>query len=125
MPLRVDSQGDWKATQEYLERLKAGQIFETLDKFGAMGVAALSAATPVDEGETAQSWYYEVIHRNGYHSIRWFNSNSVGDQQVAILLQYGHGTGTGGYVQGRDYIMPAIRPVFDQIEDAVRKEVTR
>jgi hypothetical protein len=90
-----------------------------------MGVDALSAATPIDTSLTANSWSYEVIQRPGYFSIRWFNSNRQNGSNVAILLQYGHATRNGGYVQGRDYIMPAIRPIFDQIEEEVWREVTK
>lgn len=90
-----------------------------------MGVNALSNATPVESALTASSWYYEVESRRGYHSIRWYNSNVNQGVPIAIILQYGHGTGTGGYVRGRDYINPAIRPVFDQIANEVWKEVTK
>jgi hypothetical protein len=85
----------------------------------------LAAATPEDSGLTAHSWSFDVVSRKGYYSIRWYNSHVVDGRPIAILLQYGHGTGTGGYVQGRDYIMPAIRPIFDQIEAEVWREVTR
>lgn len=89
-----------------------------------MGVDALSAATPVDSGETARSWTYQIVRSSGYFSIRWLNTNRSNGVPIAILLQYGHGTGTGGYVQGRDYINPAMKPIFDQIEAEVRKVVT-
>lgn len=105
--------------------MKTEEIYKVMDHYGALGVAALRGATPVEHGETAASWSYEVVHRRGYHSIRWFNSHREGDQHIAILLQYGHGTGTGGYVQGRDYIMPAVRPIFDQIDAEIRRAVTK
>lgn len=117
--------GDWEPTRRYLDRVKRLQLAAILNKYGQMGVDALSNATPVESGLTAQSWSYEVISRSGYHSIRWYNSNRNGGVNIAIILQYGHGTGTGGYVQGRDYINPAIRPVFDTIEAEVWKEVTK
>lgn len=124
MPLRITSSGGNK-TEAYLKRLRDEDIFATLDKYGQMGVAALSAATPVDGGETAAAWGYKIERRRGYFAIRWTNSYKVGGRPLAILLQYGHGTRNGGYVQGRDYIMPAIRPIFDQIDAEVRKVVSR
>lgn len=90
-----------------------------------MGVDALANATPVESGLTAQSWYFEVESGGGSHRITWKNRNVNQGVPIAIILQYGHGTGTGGYVAGRDYINPAIRPAFDKIADAVWKEVTR
>ena len=90
-----------------------------------MGVTTLSNATPVDTGETAASWYYEIKEHKGYYSIVWHNSHVVAGRPIAILLQYGHGTGTGGYVMGRDFIMPAIRPVFDRMSDDAWREVTK
>jgi hypothetical protein len=91
-----------------------------------MGVDALSNATPVRTGLTADSWYFTLHARRGsYYSIRWHNSHVEDGVPIAVILQYGHGTGTGGYVQGRDYIMPAIRPVFDKIVEEAMKEVTR
>ena len=123
MPLSVKTTGDWDVTTKYLKKMSESDIFATLDQFGAAGVAALEAATPAESGITGQSWYYEVVKRNGYYSIRWRNSHIVDGRPIAILLQYGHGTRQGGYVQGRDYIMPAIQPVFDQIEAEMTKVV--
>ena len=116
--------GDFKKTEALLARLGKDDIFSTLERYGEMGVSALSSATPVDSGATAASWSYEVKNSKGSWSITWYNSNLVGGVPVAILLQYGHGTGTGGYVQGRDYINPALRPVFDKIADNAWKAVT-
>ncbi|MDD6486624.1 MAG: hypothetical protein PUF61_06765, partial [Spirochaetales bacterium] len=96
-----------------------------LDKFGQAGVDALAAATPKDSGKTASCWYYEITHRNGSSSISFHNSNIQNGVPIAIILQYGHGTRNGGYVQGRDYINPAIRPLFDKIADNAWKEVTK
>ena len=96
-----------------------------LDKFGREGVAALASATPVDSGETAASWYYEITNRNNTITISFHNSNIQNGVPIAIILQYGHGTGTGGWVQGRDYMNPAIQPIFDQIANYAWKEVTR
>ena len=96
-----------------------------LNKYGAQGVAALASATPVDSGLTASSWYYEVEKGKGVASITFYNSNVHRGICIAIILQYGHGTGTGGYVQGRDYINPAIQPIFDQLAEDAWKEVTK
>lgn len=95
------------------------------DQYGRAGVAALASATPVDSGETAQSWYYEITNKKGSVSISFHNSNIQNGVPIAIILQYGHGTGTGGWVAGRDYINPAIRPIFDQIANDAWKEVTK
>lgn len=124
MGIEISVGGSWDRTTAFLQKMQSGDIFATLEKYGQMGVQALSAATPAESGETANSWSYEVVSRNGYYSIRWKNSHNEGGAPVAILLQYGHGTGTGGYVQGRDYINPAIAPIFDQIDAEVRRVVT-
>jgi hypothetical protein len=113
----------WGPTQRWLSKLRSEQWFHILDKYGPIGVAALSNATPSETGHTAASWYYEIVHKRGYHAIHWHNDNMVDGIPVAIMIQYGHGTGTGGYVQGRDYIMPAIRPIFDQIVSDIIREV--
>lgn len=123
--IKFTEKGSFKNTERYLQRMKSSQRFGVLNKYGAVGVAALSEATPRDSGETAAAWSYTVEEKPGYYSIRWHNSHEHGGLPIAILLQYGHGTGTGGYVQGRNYIMPAIRPVFDQIATEAWKEVTK
>jgi len=117
--------GSFNNTEKYLSHLKSADLYATLGKYGTLGVNALSNATPVETGETAQSWYYEIVQRTGYYSIRWHNRHVEDGRPIAILLQYGHGTRTGGYVQGRDYIMPAIRPIFDQMAAEAWKEVTK
>jgi hypothetical protein len=117
--------GSFKNTESYLRRLKKAEQFAILSKYGSIGVNALSNATPADTGLTAASWSFTVEARPGYYSIRWHNSHQENGLPIAVLIQYGHGTGTGGYVQGRDYIMPAIRPIFDQIAAEAWKEVTR
>lgn len=96
-----------------------------LDKYGKMGVEALSSATPVDSGLTASSWYYEIQNDGNSASIEFHNSHINKGVPIAIILQYGHGTGTGGWVEGRDYINPAIQPIFDQLAEEVWKEATR
>ena len=118
--------GDFSKTMSFLERAKEVVKVGDLDKYGRAGVAALASATPVDSGLTASSWYYTIERQNGSVSINFNNSNVVdGWCNVAIILQYGHGTGTGGWVEGRDYINPAIRPVFDQIANDAWEEVTK
>ncbi len=108
-----------------MERIKEIFHFGLLDKYGKDGVAALSSATPVDSGNTVNSWYYEIENKKGQVRINFLNSNINQGVPIAIILQYGHGTGTGGWVQGRDYINPAIQPVFDRILQDIWKEVTR
>lgn len=117
--------GDFSKATRFLERMKETVRLGNLDKFGREGVAALASATPVESGETANSWYYEISHEKGSSSIYFCNSHVNKGVSIAIILQYGHGTGTGGFVQGRDYINPAIQPVFDRIADEAWKEVTR
>lgn len=123
--ITITQKGSFKNTEQYLTRLKTAQQYAILNKYGSIGVNALSNATPVESGVTAASWTYSIVQRPGYYSIRWHNSNSNQGVPIAVLLQYGHGTGTGGYVQGRDYINPAVRPIFDQIANDVWREVTR
>jgi hypothetical protein len=119
------TQGSFDRTAASLRRLANGEIFRVLDRYGEMGRAALAAATPVDSGQTAAAWTYQIVQNGGYPGITWSNTNRQNGFAVAISLQYGHGTGTGGYVQGRDYINPAIQPIFDRIADAVWEEVIR
>lgn len=116
--------GDFSKADRYLEKLKESVKLGALDKYGRAGVAALSSATPVDTGLTANSWFYEIEHSSGSDKIVFNNSNIQNGVPIAIILQYGHGTGTGGWVQGRDYINPAIQPIFDQMTKEVWKEVT-
>lgn len=124
MPIRVDLGRSGSSTEAYLQRLRDKDIFSTLEKYGQMGVQALASATPAESGETAAAWSYEIVRRRGYFSIRWHNSHVEDGRPIAILLQYGHGTRQGGYVQGRDYIMPAMRPIFDQIDAEMRRVVS-
>ena len=116
--------GDFSKLTRFLERAKESIKLGDLDKYGRDGVAALSSATPVDTGLTANSWFYEIEHSSGSDKIVFNNSNIQNGVPIAIILQYGHGTGTGGWVQGRDYINPAIQPIFDQMTKEVWKEVT-
>ena len=117
--------GDFSKLTRYLERVKQAIRLGILDKYGREGVAALASATPKESGRTAESWYYEIENGTGTAIIRYNNSHVNQGVPIAIILQYGHGTGTGGWVQGRDYINPAIQPVFDRIVDAAWKEVTK
>lgn len=117
--------GNFSNTERYLNRLKTLELNSILNKYGTMGVNILSNATPKESGETAESWYYTIVQRPGYYSIRWHNRHENDGVPIAVILQYGHGTGTGGYVQGRDYINPAVRPLFEEMLDLAWKEVTR
>lgn len=124
MTIGFQASGDFNNTEAWLKRIVSGDIFSSLDKFGAAGVAALASATPEDTGETANSWTYEILKEPGSYSIVWGNTHINEGRPIAILIQYGHGTRTGGYVQGRDYINPALLPIFDQIAAEAWKVVT-
>lgn len=117
--------GDFSKLTSYLERVREAAKIGTLDRYGREGVAALKSATPVDSGKTAESWYYEITRTSSSVSIVFNNSNINDGVPIAIVLQMGHGTGTGGWVQGRDYINPAIQPVFDKIANDAWKEVSK
>lgn len=121
--IRVTSTGDFKKTRDFLERVLRRDIFSELDRYGKQGVAVLSKATPVDSGYSSISWAYRVIKDRRNPGIEWYNNNIVNGTPVVILIQYGHATGTGGYVPGRDFINPAMRPIFDKITDEVWKKV--
>ena len=123
--ISVRQKGDFSKVTRFLERSKEAAKVSDLDRFGREGVAALASATPVDSGLTASSWYYEIERSNGSVSISFCNSNIQNGVPIAIILQYGHGTRNGGWVQGRDYINPAIQPIFDKIADSAWKEVTK
>jgi hypothetical protein len=117
--------GDFKNLNSFLERIKEVCKFGKLDRYGEMGVRALQSATPVDTGVTASSWYYKIEHTDKGASISFYNSNVNEGVPIAIILQTGHGTGNGGYVQGVDYINPALKPIFDKITEEAWKEITR
>ena len=117
--------GDFSKLTRFLERAKESVKIGDLDKYGREGVAALSSATPIDSGKTANSWSYEIINKDRSVMITFNNSNIQNGVPIAIILQYGHGTRNGGWVQGRDYINPAIQPVFDEIVDKAWREVTK
>ena len=117
--------GDFSNLSRFLERTKETIKIGDLDKYGRAGVVALSSATPVDTGKTAASWTYEIVRQNGSVSIEFHNTNIQKGIPIAIILQYGHATGTGGWVEGRDYINPAIQPIFDKIAKEAWEEVTK
>ena len=123
--ITLRQKGDFSKLSRYLEKVKEAANVGILDKYGQAGVAALSSATPVESGLTAQSWYYEIEHTKSSAVIRFLNSNVNKGVPIAIILQYGHGTGTGGWVEGRDYINPAVQPIFDNIAEDAWKEVTK
>jgi hypothetical protein len=125
--IKVTNSGSFANSLAFLQRMKNREQFKVLEKYGPIGVTALMGATPVESGETAAAWYYEIVQRPGYFAIHWLNSHveDPGRIPIAVLLQYGHATRTGGYVQGRDYINPAMRPIFDQIAADMWKEVTK
>lgn len=123
--IRVRQKGDFSNLTRYLEKAKKGARLSDLERFGKEGVAALASATPVKTGKTASSWYYQIERKQGRATISFHNSNIQNGVPIAIILQYGHGTRNGGWVQGRDYINPAIQPVFDKLAESAWKEVTK
>jgi hypothetical protein len=124
-PIEFTQKGSFNKTERYLRRLSEPKRLAILESYATQGVNALSNATPVDSSETANSWSYSIVQRPGYYSIRFHNSHVEDGIPIAILIQYGHGTGTGGYVQGRDYINPAVRPIFEEMANKAWEEVTR
>lgn len=123
--IKFRHKGDFSKTTRYLERVKNAVRLGLLDRYGREGVNALASATPVDSGLTANSWYYKIENRTGSAKIIFGNTNIQNGVPIAVILQYGHGTGNGGWVQGRDYINPAIQPIFDKIVNDAWKEVTK
>ena len=122
--VKVGDKGDFKKTFKFLRAMKEKRFLKNLDKYGQMGVDALAAATPKRTGLTAESWTYDITDNGEQLIISWNNTNvQKGYYNVALMIQYGHGTGTGGWVEGIDYINPALKPVFDKIADAVWMEV--
>lgn len=123
--VRFRQKGDFSKLSRFLERAKEAVKLGDLDKYGREGVKALRSATPMDSGLTAESWYYKINRREGSVSISFHNSNHNKGVLIAIILQYGHGTGTGGWVEGQDYINPSIKPIFNKIAEDAWKEVTK
>ena len=123
--INIRQKGDFKNLSSFLEKTKEKLNLGLLDKYGREGVAALQAATPKDTGKTSESWYYKIERKNGSVSLTFHNSNQNKGVPIAIILQYGHATGNGGYVEGVDYINPALRPIFDKIAEDAWKEVKK
>ena len=123
--ISIKQKGDFSKTIKYLGSAKKAVQLKDLDKYGREGVAALASATPVDSGLTANSWRYEITRSNGSVAISFLNSNIQNGVPITIILQYGHGTRNGGWIEGRDYINPAIRPIFDKITNNAWREVTK
>lgn len=123
--IKIRHKGDFSKATNYL--IKTNRVVKVgdLDKFGKEGVAALASATPVDSGTTSKSWHYTIERKSGSTTISFCNSNIQNGVPIAIILQYGHGTRNGGWVEGRDYINPAIQPIFDRIADEAWREVTK
>lgn len=124
MGISIKESGSFRNTESYLAKMRRLQIAAILVQYGDRGVAALRAATPVESGESARGWYYKIVQRPGYCSLRFYNENMENGTPVVVLIQYGHGTKNGGYVEGTDFINPAIQPIFEQIATDVAKEVT-
>ena len=123
--IQFTQKGNFSKLSNFLEKAKDIVKLSDLDKYGREGVAALASATPVDSGLTAKSWYYKIERKAGSVTLHFCNSNIQNGVPIAIILQYGHGTGTGGWVEGRDYINPAIRPIFDRMAKEIGKGVGR
>ena len=125
MAVKVKVKGGFRFTEKFFNKVtKNKYLIKILDRYGKAGVSALEKNTPKDTGKTAKSWYYEIEEKNGDFTIVWKNSNNNQRVSIALILQYGHATGTGGYVRGFDYINPAMRPIFDKIAESAWEEVT-
>lgn len=125
MGIKITTRGSFTKTQTFLDRMKRREQFKALAKYGPIGVSALAQATPKDTGLSADSWYYEIVDRPGYFAIQWYNKDVENGFHVAVMVQYGYATRNGGFVEGRDYINPVMRPIFDQIAADMWKEVTK
>ena len=126
MNVKLSTKGNWDKTERWLKNLQEKRIVNKLDKYGREGVAALSAATPIDSGITASSWYYRIVQNEQSFSLEFLNnSETYTGIPIIILLHYGHGNGRGGYVQGRDFINPIIQPLFDKIVDELSAEIRK
>ena len=125
MGIVIKHHGSFKNTESLFQNLSRFEINSVLDKYGKMGVDALSSATPMNSGDTASSWDYTIEKNGAGYTIVWTNNNTNDGVNIALILQTGHGTGTGGYVRGRDYINPALRPIFDGLANEAWQEVTK
>ena len=122
--ITITSKGDFAKTFSFLNASKKINLNSILDKYGKEGVSLLSANTPIDSGKTSTSWTYKIENSKGKTSINWYNTNVINGVNIAIILQYGHGTQNGGYISGRDYINPALLPLFNRMTNEIWKEVT-
>ena len=122
--IRFTHKGDFSKTTRFLERAKHIVRRSDLDKYAKKGVEALASATPIESGLTADSWTYEIVNEKGSITINFINTNINQSVPIAIIIQYGHATGNGGWVEGRDYINPAIQPIFDEMVRDIWREVT-
>lgn len=122
--IRFKHSGNFNNTESFFRKAKERSYLRVLKKYAKAGVEALASMTPSDSGKTASSWGYEIVQKNDGYTIYWTNSNVNDGVNIALILQYGHGTGTGGYVQGIDYVNPAIRPIFQSMANEAWKEVT-
>lgn len=122
--IQFTARGDLSKTYKFLDRILKRDFYSRLEMYGKKGVEALSASTPKRSGKTAASWYYKIDRGLNGVEVNWYNSNTNQNVNIAIIIQYGHGTGWGGYVQGIDYINPAIRPIFEEMVNSIWKEVT-
>ena len=124
MGVTFKHRGSFRRSERFLNTIKGSRYLNILDRYGQMGVNALASATPKDTGKTASCWTYEIERNDKRTTISWLNTNTNQNVNIAVILQYGHSTGSGSYVQGRDYINPAIQPIFDLIAQKAWKEVT-
>lgn len=124
MGVTFKHRGSFRRSERFLNTIKGSRYLNILDRYGQMGVNALASATPKDTGKTASCWTYEIERNDKRTTISWLNTNTNQNVNIAVILQYGHSTGSGGYVQGRDYINPAIQPIFELIAQKAWKEVT-
>ena len=122
--ITINQKGDFSKTEKFLKKAFSLDYRTVLDKYARYGVQALSDATPIESGLTASSWFYEIEQKGSSISIVWKNSNVNKGVNIAVILQYGHGTRNGGYVEGIDYINPALKPIFDDLVKAAWREVT-
>lgn len=123
--VRVKHKGNFNKTEKYLKKLNNGDIFDGVEELAQAGVEALKSATPVKTGKTADSWSYSITKKNGSYTVTWNNSNVNDGVNIAMLIQYDHGTGTGGFVEGIDYINPTLSSVFDEMVEKVWKEASK
>lgn len=123
--IKVKQRGKFRKANIFFDKMLTISQYRNIESYARRGVAALRDATPKDTGLTANSWYYEIKQTNNGITIEWLNSNTSGEYNVALMIQYGHGTKNGGYVAGIDYINPALKPIFDEIADDMWKEVNR